>query len=294
MRVSEMRTRLTTAVKRGLATSFTATECDYALQGAFHDLDLTGRVNRQEDSFNFQVGNPEVDMSVVIGLRPDRVVRIELGYRDRGAWSSASVSYLVNDLVSNDDKFYVCATANTSSASNEPGSSSSSSVWVLRNWKRGDVVEVQTYDTVARMLGDRDSYRRDSVNSAFVRTDNESRGKPSIIGAMTVDKWYCYPVPDIAYPGVVIQENPVDEWVAGGGNPDIDLPLAVLLPVIDLGAAYRLDARHPDAQNWKAQWMEMKDRIRGKLIIATGMGIKDEALFRDFTDEWSGWVAGSL
>ena len=283
MYVAEMRTRLLAAVKRGLNTTYTAAEQDYALQGALHDLDLTGRVNRQQDYFNFSAGNPSVILASIQGLRPDRVTRVEVGYLKRGSWALAT-AYAVNDLVFNDSRFYVCTVAHTSAADNEPGSSTGSNYWVGRQWDRGDRLNVQTYETIAQFLGDADSpppYRNEFI------TDVNGQGKPRMFGFLNTEQAYCYPVPDIAYPGVLIQENPVDEWVAGEGNPDICLPMAALLPVIDVGAAYRLDPRNPKSADWAAEWRESKDRIRSKLVITTGENLKDEAAFSDAFDNWT-------
>lgn len=283
MLVSAMRTRLLAVVKRGLNQSFTAAEADYALQGALQDLDLTGRVNRQESSFSFTLGKSYVDLSAITGLRPDRVRRVELAYTDRGNWSSAGVSYAVNDLVFNDNRYFVCTVANTSSTSNEPGTDGGNNYWVGRNWARGDEVEVFDYASVARYLGDSQSpppFRNEYV------IDQNGQGKPVMIGALTATDWYCYPPPDLSYPGVIVMENPIDEWVAGVGDPDIDLPAAVLFSVIDVGAAAKLDPENQQAKVWAAQWPALKDRIRSKLIITTGQMLKDETAFNDIWEDW--------
>jgi hypothetical protein len=287
MLLTEARKRLLAATKRG-SSSFTNTELDYAIQGALHDMDLWSRCNRQSDSLTLTAGNPELSLTTIEGFRPDRVTRVELAYTDRGAWSASSVSYAVNDIVTNNAKFYVCETANVSSASNEPGVTDSNGVWQIRNWKRGDRLDVKTYDTVARMLGDSDVSYRES--NPYVRTDNEERGKPSAIGFLDENTGYVFPVPDIAYPIKVIQESPIVEWLAGTcSTVDLDLPMAVLLPVIDLGAAWRLEPSAPINKDKQGQWMLMKDQLRSRLIIDVGDGEKDEAAFRDYTDGY--WIS---
>jgi len=282
MYVTEMRKRLLAAVKRG-SQSFTPSELDYALQGSLHDMDLWSRSNRQADSITLTLGNPEVSLSAIVGFQPSRVTRVELAYTDRSAWSSAGISYAVNDIVSNVNKFYVCAEANTSSASNEPGTTGAASLWLIRNWKRGDRIDVKTYDTVARLVGDTDLVRVDI--SPYIRTNNESRGKPTVIGFLDANTAYVYPVPDVAYPVKVIQENPISEWSAGTCSVvDVDLPMGVLLPVIEMGAAWRLEPSAPINKDKQGQWMMMKDQLRSRLIIDVGEGDKDETYFRDHSD----------
>jgi len=286
MQVSEMRTRLATALQRG-DQSYSSTDLDYYLQMAFHDLDIKARVDRAIGTVTMLVDNPQVDLSTIAGFDPNRIVRCEIAYTDQGTWSGASVAYVVGDLVKGDGDpdsyFYAATTAHTSSASNEPGTEGGRSVWELRNWKRGNVIELKTYETVARLLGDSDNRVLDPLNP-YVRDANVQRGKPTSVGVLNRQYAFLYPVPTSAWKMDVIQDEPVTEWIAGVEDPDIDLPLSVLLAVIDPGAASKAEPSTGDGQRRAEMWRELKDAIRGRLIVAEGVGVKDELAFRDHTD----------
>lgn len=290
MLVSEMRTRLRSAVLRG-STSYSDAEIDYALQSALQDLDLSARVQREVGQVTMTVNNPQVDLSSICGFRPDRMVRAETAFTFKGAWT-AGTSYSPVDMVSQvtpGPGFYVCTVANTASSGNQPGTSGGNGYWEYRAWKRGDKIELETYETVAAKLGDSDWRYFDWSNLYWLNQGMIMRGRPIALGMLDQNIGYLFPVPINPWKLAIIQESPIDEWVAGQANPDIELPQTVLLPLIDLGAAAALEPATSDGEVRARKWEVVKGRLRGKVIIANGIAEKNPVYYRDHTDNRSGW-----
>lgn len=286
MLVSDARTRLKAAVLRG-NSSYTDADLDYALQVALQDLDLTARVNRLSVNVPMRADDPRVSLQGVCGFMPDRVVRAEIAFTFRGAWQSGT-AYTPVDMVTypGQQGFYVCTTGNTASASNAPGTEEGNSYWQNQLWRRGNKVDLVTYETIARQLGDGSGAQwAPLVAWPFPWAwDQVARGMPTRAAFFDQDTAYVFPVPTSPWKLCLIMESPVADWIPGEQDPDIDLPPIALYPTIDIGAASHLEPSTTDGQLRAAKWELMKSKIRGRCIIANGDEIKNPTSYLDHTD----------
>lgn len=291
MLVSDARTRLSSAVLRG-SSSYSDAEYDYALQSALQDLNLTARVNRLAVTTPMRAGDPRVSFRSICGFMPDRVVRAEVGFTSRGVWALATV-YAVGDLVtvSGQQGYFVCTTANTASADNQPSTEDGGGFWVNQLWTHGTKIDLETYTTVARSLGDGSG----AVWTPLIAWpypwawDQVCRGTPTKLAFYTQDEGFLFPVPTAAWKLVLLMESPLADWIPGEQNPDIDLPSIALYPTIDVGAAAYLEPATDEGQVRMRKWEMMKDQIRGWCIIDNGDEIKNPTAYLDHTDMRGGY-----
>lgn len=288
MDLAELRKRVLARCRRS-GTSFDPEEVDFAIQSALHELDLTAYHSTSVTSAaTFTANNPELDVSGLTGLRPERVIRAELAYTDQSTWASGT-SYAVNDLVQGDgnpdSKFYVCTAAHTASSSNEPGQSGGDAFWELRMWKRGDVVQLLDRATIGKALGDRSQFRLYLPYDYQFDTDTDARGKPRVGGFWTDALFYVYPVPDAAYKIVFLQRQAVDDWTPGtDALTTIDVPDNVLIPMVE-GMCWYLDPDHKMATTWRALFERHIQKVDGASLIDAGQPMKDRQAYRDHTDQ---------
>lgn len=296
MQLPDLRQRVLARVRRG-DSSFSPEEVDFAIQAALHEMSLTGYFSLSVTSaLTFTATNPQLDVSS-LNLRPETIKRAELSFTDRGTWSASSVSYAVNDLVQGDGnpdaKFYVCKLANTSSSSNEPGTSGGDSYWTARIWQRGDKIRLLDRETIGRIMGDR-SYLRPFVPDDywFAQGPDDASGIPCVGGFWTEDLFYAYPVPDAAYKIVFLIQKPVDEWDAGtDAYVNIDVPEKVLLPATD-GMAWYLDPNHEKAPTWRQLFDRHIRLVDGGTLIDGQEFFKDPCAYRDHTDRMDWYTGG--
>ena len=301
MDLVSLRDRVLARVQRANAT-FDVVDVDYAIQTALNELDLDSYFSLvYTDTVTMTVNNPEVTISALLpsgvsnvdtaGIRPERVIRIELAYTDRGTWSDAGVSYAVNDIVKGDgdpDSFYyVCDTANTSSSSNQPGESGGSIYWSRRQWQHGNVLNLVNRDTIARWLGDSPTVSP-YLPSNFISVVNLniSPSEPTHCGFLTQDTLLVYPPPDIAYKLRMLIQYPLTEWEAGqSADVEVAVPNNILLPAID-GMCYWLDPLHPQASNWRQRFDMHIRKAAGMTIVDAGPATRDPRAYQDITDGW--------
>lgn len=295
MLLSDLRARVLSRVIRG-ETTFDDEAVDYAIQAALHEMSLTAYFSTSvTDAVTFEANNPELDVST-LNLRPESIIRAELAFTDRGTWASGT-SYNVNDLVQGDgnpdSKFYVCSTANTAAAGNEPGTSGGDSFWTARIWQRGDKIRLLDRETIGRIMGDR-AYLRPFVPDDywFAQGPDDATGMPCVGGFWTVDLFYAYPVPDAAYKMVFLIRQPVDEWMAGTANATtIDVPNKVLLPAIE-GMAWYLDPNHEKAPMWRQLFDRHIARVDGSTLVDGQEFFKDPCAYQDHTDRMDWYTGG--
>lgn len=305
MLLASLRDRVLTRIKRG-GTSFTPTEVDYAIQLALQELDLDAYFSLvYTDLATMTINNPEVSIAALLpdvatavntGIRPERVMRAELAFNDRGTWSAASVSYAVNDLVTGDGSpdsyFYECVEAHTSSASNQPGDSGGDDYWSRRQWKHGDVLDLLNRDAVARMLGDRPIFRPYlPLDFVFAPDPAGSPGKPRIGAFLTQDIFLVWPPPDVAYRLRFLIQYPVTEWEPGESDAvTLEVPDNILVPAID-GMCYYLDDTHKLAAFWKQRFEQHVRKAQGMTIVDAGAPTRDRSAYLDHTDGViGGWM----
>jgi hypothetical protein len=285
-------------VKRS-AVSFTNVDVDYAIKQVVYDMDLETYFSLiYTDPVTMEQYNPEIDISGMVpadsgattatGIRPERVVRCELAYTDRGTWSGSSVSYSPQDLVKGDGTpdsyFYVCTTANTSSSSNEPGTSDGDGYWARRAWKRGDPINLINRDNVANRLGTGIVGGVYPMWWPFPDAGPQAPGQPVTGAFLTQDLFIVWPPPNLAYKMVFIMQYPVTEWEPGeSGAVDLLIPDNIIIPAID-GICSKLDSDHPLAEKWERQFQVHKRKVMGTTIIDAGVPTRDRAAYLDHTD----------
>lgn len=303
MQLASLRDRILSRVKRALST-FTPTEIDYAIMSALNELDLMDYWYLTYSTLATMTAlNPNVDISGLVpdtnsdytaGIRPERVIRTELAFNQRGTWSDAGVSYAKNDMVewtgTAEQLFYECITANTSGAGNEPGTVGGEAYWTARKWNHGDVIDVINRDRLAQMLGDR-SYANPWVPLDYVFQDPQlTPGKPRAGAFLTQDTFLVFPVPDVAYKMRFLIQYPLTEWEPGDSEAvSIEIPDNILVPAID-GMCYYLEPDHPMNGQWKANFDRHISRVQGMTIVDAGTPIRNPAAYLDHTDGLLGRV----
>ena len=298
MDLCSLRDRVLARVQRA-NISFTPTDVDYAIQTALNELDLDSYFSLvYTDTATMVVNNPQVDLSELVpedvdnvtteGIRPERVIRVELAYNDRGTWATAT-SYAVNDLVKGDGTpdsyYYVCGLANTSDADNQPGTAGGNTYWSMVLWQHGQVLPITNRDTVARLLGD-SPVATPYLPANYVVVGNlmQAPGLPTICAFLTQNTLLVYPPPNLAYKLRLLIQYPLTEWEAGQSSDiDIALPNNILLPSID-GICYWLDSMHPDRLLWRQRFDLHKRKVMGQTIIDAGPAVRDPRAYQDITN----------
>ena len=284
-KLTDCEQRVLAAVKRG-AASFTKEEIHFAIQSALHEADLSSYHSLELTSALAMTANvPEIDVSSLTTMRPERVTRAFLSFTDRSTWAAAA-SYAFNDIVQGDGSpnsyYYTCKEAHTSSASNEPGTTGGDTYWVRRLWKRGDEIEIRDFKSIAHMLGDRPLFRL-YLPTDYIFTDlsdGDNSGVPRVGAFMTQGIFVVYPPPDAAYKVTFLMQQAVTAWVPGTeSDVDIDVPDNVLLPLLFYGAAYFLMPGTDEAQGRLASFRRHIQLIAGQTNVDAGIGYKDETAF---------------
>jgi hypothetical protein len=192
----------------------------------------------------------ELDISGVDGLRGEEVVRVEVGYHDRGTWSTSLAAVAKNDLVKGDGTpdswLYVCTAAHTAAADKEPPNTA---YWQQVINKRGTLVDVRDYDHLA------DPERaRNPVTGAL---SCGSPARPRIIAFFDAATAYLSPTPDEAYPIVFQYLAPLVSWDVGVDDPDdveLNIPDKYLYPCIRHGVPAILEAPDPADRAANMNW----------------------------------------
>lgn len=301
MDLVELRDRVLSRVQRA-NTTFAPLDVDYAIQAGLNELDLDSYFSLvYTDTATMTVNNAEVGISALVpsgisdvlttGIRPERVIRVELAYTDRGTWSASSVSYAVNDIVkgdgSPDSYYYVCKEAHTSSSSNQPGDTGGSTYWTRRQWQHGNKLELVNRDTIARWLGDSPNMSPYlPANYVSVVNLNVTPSEPTHCAFLTQDTLLVWPPPDKAYKVRMLIQYPLTEWEAGqSADVTIAIPNNILLPAID-GMCYWLDPQHPNANTWRQRFDIHIRKAAGMSIVDAGPSIRDPRAYMDVTDGW--------
>lgn len=297
MYLATLRDMVRARVKRS-AVSFSNVDVDYAIKQIVYDMDLDAYFSLiYTDPVTMEQYNPEVDISGMVpadsgattatGIRPERVVRCEIAYTDRGTWASGT-SYSVQDLVKGDGNpdsyFYVCTAANTAAADNEPGTSGGQDYWTRRAYKRGDPIDILNRDTIANQLGTGVVEGVYPQWWPFPDAGPQAPGQPVKGGFLTQDIFIVWPPPDLAYKMVFIMQFPVTEWEPGEtGAVNLLIPDNIIIPAID-GICSKLDSDHPLAERWEQQFQRHKKKVMGSTIVDAGTPMRDKAAYMDHTD----------
>lgn len=305
MDLATLRDRVQSRVQRANVT-FSPTDIDYAIQAALNELDLDSYFSLvYTDTVTLTVHNPEVTISGMLpsgvsdviteGIRPERVIRVELAYTDEGTWASAT-SYQVNDLVKGDGDpdsyFYVCTTANTSDADNQPGTDGGSAYWSRVMWKHGDLLTMVNRDTVARWLGDSPIAQPYLPVNFIAITNIAESGKPTHCAFLTQDTLLVWPPPDDTYKLRMLLQYPLTEWEPGqSGTLEVAVPNNILLPAID-GMCYWLDPLHPQSGLWRLRFDVHIKKAAGLTIVDAGPSTRDPRAYLDITDGWPFFPTG--
>jgi len=194
---------------------------------------------------NLTAYDTEVDLSSLTTLRPYHIVRAELGYAEQGEWATAT-SYAANDLVQGDgdpdNYLYVCATAHTSSSSNEPGADGGNPYWTRVGTTHGETLAALPY---AELL-------------AKSRRTIEA-GKPAYYAIDAFPTGMVWPMPDLDYPLTLVWLTPFTTWTIGTASPadvTLNIPMPYMESVVMFGAAAYLQFADADTRIGSLQWTE--------------------------------------
>jgi hypothetical protein len=188
--------------------------------------------------------------------------------------------FAVRDLVvgdgSPDAYLYVCVTAHTAAAANEPGSSGGSAYWSQVQWKRGTVVAHRSFREVAEALrtgflhGEPNQYRVAYQPGLDQWTQGAGNGVPRAIGFLNPTTGYLYPCPDAVYSLALTYVEPLTEWTIGGTSVTLNIPDEYLEPVLWYGAPAVLETPDPNDRATSTRWQlylnarnEMASRFAG-------------------------------
>ena len=298
MKLADLRDRVLARCQRANIT-FTPTDIDYAIQTALNELDLDSYFSLvYTDTAQMTTNNPQVNIAGLLpegvsnvtteGIRPERVIRVELAFNDEGEWTSGT-SYALNDLVQGDGTpdtyFYYCIAANTASALNTPGTTGGQTYWQRTLWQHGPVLALTNRDTVGRLLGDSPIPLPYLPLNYLVATNaNMAPGVPTTCAFLTQDTLIVYPPPMQDYLIRMLIQYPLTEWEAGqSADIDIAVPNNILLPSID-GICYWLDAMHPDRDLWRQRFDLHKRKVMGMTIVDAGPAVRDPQAYIDVTN----------
>lgn len=276
----------------------------------FSDADIEGFANdvmvefirlskctRSELTFTLTANNPEVDLtdSAFSNFLISRYIKAEIAFSDQGAWSDASVSYAVNDLVTNDSKFYECTEAHTSSASNEPGTTDGATYWTETRWKRGTPVTRMDYNDIRDLMETGSAHRASNMayNATWGYYPSEegtpyggmtSPGRPQAIGFLSQDKAYVYPVPDVAYPLLFVYHAPLapsSAWTYGTGqNITFNIPDEYMRSAIPNGvAAYLTNPENPTSTFYWQRFLVVVDEAQGDQRYAGNISYRNPGVY---------------
>jgi hypothetical protein len=275
MLLSEARSTVLSALRPDSST-YSNTDVDRAIRAAGSRFARDTRCCQATGTVTLTANSPEVSISSITYLRPERAIWFEIGHSDQGTWAT-STAYSKNDLVQGDgdpdSKFYVCTTGHTSSASNEPPNADN---WSEVNWKRGWEVRVIGYSDLAQIKRDQESYgfsRSGAFESGF---PSDSADRPRVIGFLNATTAYLHPTPDIAYPLVIQYWQPFTTWTLGTTDATtLNIPDEYVEPVMWYGASALLEFPDPKGRSGSVRWSNYLDAIaKAKGLASPNTGVK--------------------
>lgn len=233
---------------------YSLTQKHYAIQQAIEEMIGRTTVSQQTVDLTLTVEAAELDISTQLStFRDELFLGARIGPVDRGTWAD-STAYVLDDYVigdgSPDTKKYLCTTAHTSSASEEPPNTS---YWTEVVWKSQEPIKHVDFRWLSELLNETSTF-----------------GKPEFI-AMKGTTAYFYPPPDKAYTLTMDWKQPLPNFVSGTlEKVDISfVPDEYLRMAVSWGAAVFLSISDPGTRGGDSRWRHYETelaRVAGRTI----------------------------
>lgn len=259
--------------------TYSDSEVDRAVKAAFNELITETSLSRTSGTITLTANDATVDVSTITLFRPERIVRAQIVYNDRSTWLTAT-AYAVNDLVrgdgSPDSLLYVAHTAHTSSASNEPGGSSTTDNWTRVNWKGGFQVQIKDYDFVASLL-DGEPTEMPIVQATIETGPATESARPFCIAFFDSDTAFVYPVPDIAYKLEIIYKQALETWTDGASGGSVtfaSIDNEFISQAAWLGPLTYLETSDTQSAHWsryRDEWRRLLKKWKGYVNYNPGV-----------------------